>query len=80
MSMPGTPLPRMADQDEYPGQAPCPGCFESSGYVWEHGHDWNTGPWSHQTNIRCRECNGTGTVDCPLITLEDLSEIDGSTP
>ena len=27
--------------DEYPGQAPCPACFESSGYVWEHGNDWN---------------------------------------
>ncbi len=41
---------------------PCPHCFESSGYVWEHGNDWNSGPWSHQTNIPCRECRGTGLV------------------
>lgn len=58
--------------DEYPGQAPCPACFESSGYVWEHGNDWNTGPYSVQTNIRCKYCNGTGTVDSPLATLADL--------
>lgn len=59
---------------EYPGQAPCPACFESSGYVWGHGNDWNSGPWSHQTNIPCNHCNGTGTVDSPLVTLEDLEE------
>lgn len=41
---------------------PCPCCFESSGYVWEHGHDRESGPWSVQTNIPCRECNGTGMV------------------
>lgn len=58
-------------EDEYPGQAPCPHCFESSGYIWEHGNDWNSGPWSHQTNIPCRHCNGTGTVDSPLVTEED---------
>lgn len=57
---------------EYPGQAPCPACFKSSGYVWEHGNDWNTGPWSNQTNIRCSHCNGTGMVDSPLATLDDL--------
>ena len=59
---------------EYPGQAPCPACFESSGYEWEHGNDWDSGPWSHQTNIPCRHCNGTGTVDSPLATLEDLED------
>lgn len=62
-------------RDEYPGQAPCPACFESSGYVWEHGNDWNSGPWSHQTNIPCRECHGTGIVECPLVTLEDLENM-----
>lgn len=61
--------------DEYPGQAPCPACFESSGYVWEHGNDWNSGPWSHQTNIPCRYCNGTGTVDSLLVTLDDLENL-----
>ena len=63
------------DPDEYPGQAPCPHCFESSGYVWEHGNDWNSGPWSHQTNIPCKYCNGTGTVDSPLVTADDLDNL-----
>ena len=65
----------MCAQPEYEGQAPCPACFESSGYVWEHGFDWNTGPWSNQTTIQCRECNGTGTVDRSLVTLEDLESL-----
>lgn len=60
---------------DYPGQAPCPHCFESSGYIWEHGNDWNSGPWSHQTNIPCRHCNGTGTVDSPLVTEDDLDNM-----
>jgi hypothetical protein len=63
------------EDDLYPGQAPCPHCFESSGYVWEHGDDWDSGPWSHQTNIPCRECNGTGTVEAELITLDDLDDM-----
>lgn len=41
---------------------PCPHCFESSGYVWQHGNDWENGPWSVQTNIPCRECNGAGEL------------------
>jgi len=41
---------------------PCPHCFESSGYVWEHGNDWNSGPWSHQTNIPCPKCDGAGVI------------------
>lgn len=60
---------------EYPGQAPCPACFESSGYIWEHGNDWESGPWSHQTNIPCKHCNGAGTVDSPLATLADLEAL-----
>lgn len=67
--------PDMCPRDPYPGQAPCPACFESSGYVWEHGNDWDSGPWSNQTNIRCQHCNGTGTVDAPLATLDDLEEL-----
>lgn len=64
--------PVFIGEDLYPGQAPCPACFESSGYVWEHGNDWNSGPWSHQTNIPCRHCNGTGYVECEAVTLDDL--------
>lgn len=56
---------------EYPGQAPCYAC-EGSGYEWEHGNDWDSGPWSHQTNVHCEHCNGTGVVDAPLVTLEEL--------
>lgn len=52
----------------------CPCCFESSGYVWEHGNDWATGPWSVQTNIPCKECNGTGFVEAEPLTLDDLEE------
>lgn len=62
-------------EDEYPGQAPCPHCFESSGYVWEHGNDWSSGPYSVQTNIPCKHCNGTGTVDSPLVTPDDLDNL-----
>lgn len=58
----------------YPGYAPCPCCYESSGYVWEHGNDWESGPWSHQTNIPCHECKGTGYVEAEPITLEDCSD------
>ena len=63
------------DADDYPGQAPCPHCFESSGYVWEHGNDWSSGPYSVQTNIPCKHCNGTGTVDSPLVTPDDLDNL-----
>lgn len=75
LELDGEKLRQMTGDDHgpwYPGQAPCPYCFESSGYVWEHGNDWNSGPWSNQTNIPCRHCNGTGTVDAPLVTLDDL--------
>lgn len=67
--------PYFVTDEPYPGQAPCPHCYESSGYVWEHGNDWNSGPWSNQTNIPCKHCNGTGSVDAPLVTLDDLEEL-----
>lgn len=63
--------------DRYNGQAPCPHCFESSGYVWEHGNDWNSGPWSHQTNIPCSYCDGTGSVEDEPMTLDDMDEAFG---
>lgn len=55
-----------------PGLAPCPHCFESSGYVWEHGNDWESGPWSHQTNTPCSYCAGSGVVDEPR-AIEDMT-------
>lgn len=62
--------------EPHPGLAPCPHCFESSGYIWEHGNDWESGPWSNQTNIPCSHCHGTGSVEAEPITLDDLEEID----
>lgn len=61
-------------------QSDCPHCFESSGYVWEHGNDWNTGPWSNQTNIPCRYCEGTGKVDSGPATLDDLEQRQAEEP
>lgn len=48
--------------------APCPVCFESCGFHVEHGYDWDSGPYSHQTRIPCSECNGTGLVPCDAPT------------
>jgi hypothetical protein len=64
--------PIFIGEDPYPGLAPCPACFESCGYVVEFGNDWNSGPWSNQTNIPCKVCNGTGGVECEPVTLDDL--------
>jgi hypothetical protein len=64
----------------YEPHAPCPSCFESSGYVWEHGTDRETGPWSHQTNIPCSYCNGTGLVPCDEPTAPDDREDDFAEP
>ncbi len=71
----GEKLRQITGEDHGPftgGYAPCPHCFESSGYVWEHGHDWESGPWSHQTNTPCPACHGTGLVDADIRTLDDL--------
>lgn len=57
--------------------APCPYCYESCGYVVEFGNDWDSGPWSHQTNIPCRECLGTGSVPSDAMTIDDLSRMAG---
>lgn len=55
-------------------QAPCPHCFESCGYLAEHGNDWHSGPYSHITAIPCRECHGTGYVDAEDATDTELFE------
>lgn len=62
--------------DRFEPMCDCPACFESSGYVWEHGNDWDSGPWSHQTNIPCRECGGTGHVPCDVADAPDEREAD----
>lgn len=58
---------------------PCPHCFESSGYVWQHGHDFN-GPWSVQTNIPCAMCHGSGQVPCDEVQYDDERADDFSDP
>lgn len=54
------------------GLAPCPSCFESCGYVCEHGNDWHSGPYTHQTAIPCRECGGSGYVEAEEATDAEL--------
>lgn len=63
--------------DEYPGQAPCPHCFESSGYAERvHPATWYEPSWSDSDPTRpCPYCNATGIVGCPLVTLDDLEEL-----
>lgn len=76
-----------AEREEYPGQAPCPHCFESSGYMartvsatwYEPAYD------ESDPTRRCPTCEGTGTVEAPLATLDDLDELafeeaEGRTP
>jgi hypothetical protein len=62
---------------EYQGQAPCPHCFESSGYAARvHQATWYEPAWEDSDPTRpCPYCNGTGTVDSELVTLEDLEEL-----
>lgn len=66
----------MLDDVPYPGQAPCPHCFESSGYMARiHSATWFEPAWADSDPTRpCPECNGTGTVDSELVTLDDLEE------
>lgn len=63
--------------EPYNGFAPCPHCFESSGYAarivsatyWEPS-------WVEPDPLRqCPYCGGTGEVECEPITLDDLEEL-----
>jgi len=54
--------------DRYEGQAPCPACFESSGFMprW-HPHTWEEPGWEDSDPTRpCEYCGATGTIDAPL--------------
>lgn len=73
----------LEDEDEpYPGYAPCPYCFESSGYAERvHPHTYYEPGWSDADPTRpCPECNGTGMVECKPVTLEDLDNEDAEEP
>lgn len=61
----------------HPGLAPCPHCFESSGYAARHyPHTWDEPGWSEPDPTRpCHHCEGTGSVECAPVTLGDLEEM-----
>jgi len=55
-------------------QAPCPHCFESSGYAARyHSHTWYEPAWEDADPTRpCPYCDATGFVDSEPVTLDDL--------
>jgi len=64
-------------EEPYNGQAPCPHCFESSGYAerW-NPHTWDDPGFSDADPTRpCPHCDGTGSVECEPITLQDLEDM-----
>lgn len=58
--------------------APCPHCFESSGYAGRaHPHTWDEPAWEDADPTRpCPHCEGTGLIDSVLVTLDDLDAQD----
>lgn len=58
-----------------PSYAPCPCCFESSGYGGQVVPATWTDPSYEDVDYsrRCPECNGTGLVECDLRTMDDLN-------
>jgi hypothetical protein len=57
--------------------APCPNCFESSGYMARvHAATWTDPAWADSDPMNpCPVCEGTGSVDSEPATLEDLEEL-----
>lgn len=70
-------LARRDEAEPYPGQAPCPACFESSGYMSRTiSATWYEPAWEDTDySRRCEHCNGTGTVEAALVTLDDFEEL-----
>lgn len=58
--------------------APCPHCFESSGYAGRvHPHTWDDPAWEDADPTRpCPYCDATGFVDSEPVTLDDLEAQD----
>lgn len=69
------------DQDHYiyAMQAPCPCCFESSGYMARSVPDtWSEPGWAEPDPTRpCDHCDGTGTIDAQPIDMADLAIMCG---
>lgn len=63
--------------EPHPGYAPCPNCFESSGYMAQTIRATWTDPAYEDCDYsrRCSECEGTGMVECEPRTLDDLDEL-----
>ena len=58
---------------KYEPEAPCPYCFESSGYHARiHPATWYEPSWADADPTRpCEECGGTGSVPCDEAMYED---------
>lgn len=67
------PFPTVYDEP-YPGYAPCPHCFESSGYAGQIiSATWTDPSYEDADYSRpCWHCAGSGRVEAEPITLEDL--------
>lgn len=70
------------DEDAYEQQAPCPCCFESSGYMARvHPDTWSEPGWAEPDPTRpCEHCDGTGSVDAQPIDMADLAIMCGDAP
>jgi hypothetical protein len=66
-------------EEPYNGFAPCPHCFESSGYAARsHPDTWSEPGWAEPDPMNpCPYCKATGEVECEPITLQDLDEMTG---
>jgi len=66
--------------DRYTGFAPCPCCFESSGYMGQIVSATWTDPSYEDVDYsrRCPECEGAGKVECEPRTLDDLESEEWS--
>lgn len=70
--------PWFVDDEPHPGLAPCPHCFESSGFAarsvphtyWEPGYD------EVDPTMPCPYCHGSGSVECEPRTLDDIANED----
>jgi hypothetical protein len=67
------------EEEPYSGFAPCPHCFESSGYAGQIIPATWTDPSFEDVDYsrKCPECEGTGSVPSSPITVDDLAYMAG---
>lgn len=70
------------DDTAYEMEAPCPCCFESSGYMARSVPDtWSEPGWAEPDPTRpCEHCSGTGSVAAQPIDMHDLAIMCGDAP